>query len=75
MFCTLQVCRYSGTDKIVDGALEQMHIDVETPEGQTEKDFLLAGSVNGSLSYNGITMWCTCACVLYQLCKIVEVLQ
>ncbi len=75
MFCTLQVWRYSGTDKIVDAALEQIHIDVQTPEGQTEKDLLLAGGVNGSLRYNGIAMWFTCACVLYQLCKIVEVLQ
>ncbi|GMY35078.1 ddb1- and cul4-associated factor 4 [Fagus crenata] len=41
---------YSGTDKIVDAALEQIHIDVQTPEGQTEKDLLLAGGVNGSLS-------------------------
>ncbi|XP_062162975.1 uncharacterized protein LOC133869896 [Alnus glutinosa] len=45
------VWKYSETDKIVDGALEQIHIDVQTPEGQTETDVLLTGGVNGSLSF------------------------
>jgi WD repeat-containing protein 21A len=47
----LQVWKYSETDKIVDGALEQIHIGVQTPEGQTETDVLLTGGVNGSLRY------------------------
>ncbi|XP_059437327.1 uncharacterized protein LOC132170380 isoform X2 [Corylus avellana] len=45
------VWKYSETDKIVDGALEQIHIDVQTPEGQTETDVLLTGGANGSLSF------------------------
>lgn len=61
---TLQVWKYGGTDKIVNGALEQIRIDVQTLEGQTEMDVLLAGGVHGSLRYNGIVVWCTCACVL-----------
>ena len=63
-FFTLQVWKYGGTDKIVNGALEQIRIDVQTLEGQTEMDVLLAGGVHGSLRYNGIVVWCTCACVL-----------
>jgi WD repeat-containing protein 21A len=51
IFCMLQVWKYSETDKIVDGALEQIHIGVQTPEGQTETDVLLTGGVNGSLRY------------------------
>lgn len=51
IFCMLQVWKYSETDKIVDGALEQIHIDVQTPEGQTETDVLLTGGANGSLRY------------------------
>lgn len=35
-----------------DGALDQMHIDIYTPEGQTEVDVLIAGGINGSLRYN-----------------------
>jgi WD repeat-containing protein 21A len=50
----VQVWKYSETDKIVDGALEQIHVDVQTPEGQTETDVLLTGGVNGSLRYIGI---------------------
>lgn len=64
IFFTLQVWKYGGTDKIVNGALEQIRIDVQTLEGQTEMDVLLAGGVHGSLRYNGIVVWCTCACVL-----------
>ncbi|GLT69551.1 hypothetical protein SLA2020_416940 [Shorea laevis] len=45
------VWKYSETDKIVDGALEQIHVDVQTPEGQIEIDALLTGGVNGSLSF------------------------
>ena len=63
-FFTLQVWKYGGTDKIVNGALEQIRIDVQILEGQTEMDVLLAGGVHGSLRYNGIVVWCTCACVL-----------
>lgn len=51
IFRTLQVWKYSETDKIVDGALEQIHVDVQTPEGQIEIDALLTGGVNGSLRY------------------------
>jgi WD repeat-containing protein 21A len=53
-FHMVQVWKYSETDKIVDGALEQIHVDVQTPEGQTETDVLLTGGVNGSLRYIGI---------------------
>nr|XP_023898103.1 uncharacterized protein LOC112009976 [Quercus suber] len=45
------VWKYGGTDKIVNGALEQIHIDVQTLEGQSEMDVLLAGGVHGSLSF------------------------
>ncbi|XP_041027393.1 DDB1- and CUL4-associated factor 4 [Juglans microcarpa x Juglans regia] len=45
------VWKFSETDKIADGALEQMHVDVQTPEGQTETDVLLTGGLNGSLSF------------------------
>ena len=54
IFFTLQVWKYGGTDKIVNGALEQIRIDVQTLEGQTEMDVLLAGGVHGSLRYNGM---------------------
>ncbi|KAL5843021.1 hypothetical protein ACOSQ3_013624 [Xanthoceras sorbifolium] len=39
------------TDKIGDGALEQIRVGVISPEGQYETDLLLAGSVNGFLSF------------------------
>ncbi|OAY54404.1 uncharacterized protein LOC110611784 isoform X2 [Manihot esculenta] len=44
------VWKYRGTEKMSDGALDQMHIDIYTPEGQTEVDVLIAGGINGSLS-------------------------
>ncbi|KAF5475361.1 hypothetical protein F2P56_007170 [Juglans regia] len=45
------VWKYSETDKIADGALEKIHVDVQTPEGLTETDALLTGGANGSLSF------------------------
>ncbi|XP_022748887.1 uncharacterized protein LOC111298445, partial [Durio zibethinus] len=45
------VQRYRGTVNISDSALEQTQIDVQTPEGQIETDVLLAGSIDGSLSF------------------------
>ncbi|KAI3440292.1 uncharacterized protein J3R85_003927 [Psidium guajava] len=46
-----QVWAFHGTDKIADGALEQMHLCIITPEGQTATFGLLAGGRNGSLSF------------------------
>lgn len=46
-----QVLRYRGTAKLNDSALEHTQIDVQTLEGQTETDVLLAGSIDGSLRY------------------------
>ncbi|XWS40491.1 hypothetical protein CRYUN_Cryun18bG0144400 [Craigia yunnanensis] len=45
------VWRYPGTVNISDSALEQTQIDVQTLEGQIETDVLLAGSIDGSLSF------------------------
>ncbi|KAK7856083.1 hypothetical protein CFP56_024978 [Quercus suber] len=50
-----QVWKYGGTDKIVNGALEQIHIDVQTLEGQSEMDVLLAGGVHGSLRHPNVS--------------------
>lgn len=47
----LQVWKYSGTQKIPYGALEQIHMGVQTPEGQTQTDVLLTGGRNNSLRY------------------------
>lgn len=47
----MQVWKYSGTEKIGDSALERIHIDVQTQEGQTKTDVLLTGGINGSLRY------------------------
>ncbi|XP_041015268.1 uncharacterized protein LOC121258015 [Juglans microcarpa x Juglans regia] len=44
------VWKYSEADKIGNGALEHIHVDVHTRKGQTETDVLLIGSLNGSLS-------------------------
>ncbi|XP_062012233.1 uncharacterized protein LOC133728814 [Rosa rugosa] len=44
------VWKYQGTNKLGDGALERINIDVQTGEGLTGTDFLLAGGRNGSLS-------------------------
>ncbi|XP_038689026.1 uncharacterized protein LOC119988160 [Tripterygium wilfordii] len=44
------VHKYRGTDRVGESALEQIRLAVCTPEGQTEMDVLLAGSVNGSVS-------------------------
>ncbi|KAM5587017.1 hypothetical protein ABKV19_005790 [Rosa sericea] len=45
------VWKYQGTNKLGDGALERINIDVQTGEGLTDTDFLLAGCRNGSLSF------------------------
>lgn len=44
------VWKYQGTNKLGDGALEWIHIDVQTSEGLTDTDILLAGGRDGSLS-------------------------
>ncbi|EXB83247.1 DDB1- and CUL4-associated factor 4 [Morus notabilis] len=44
-----KVWKYSGTEKIGDSALERIHVDVQTQEGQTKTDVLLTGGINGSL--------------------------
>ncbi|XP_052203220.1 uncharacterized protein LOC127808690 isoform X2 [Diospyros lotus] len=44
------VWKYNETERIADGALEEAHIGVHTPDGLIETDLLLAGSTNGSLS-------------------------
>ncbi|KAJ6713574.1 TRANSDUCIN/WD40 REPEAT-LIKE SUPERFAMILY PROTEIN [Salix viminalis] len=44
------VLKYQSTEKIADSAMDQIHIDIHTAEGQTEAEVLLTGSVNGSLS-------------------------
>ncbi|GAV75061.1 hypothetical protein CFOL_v3_18540, partial [Cephalotus follicularis] len=45
------VWKYQSTEMMADGALEQIHIDLQTPEGQTGTDILLTGSSNGSLRF------------------------
>lgn len=45
----VQVWAFHGTDKIADGALEQMRLRIMTPEGETAMVGLLAGGKNGSL--------------------------
>ncbi|KAF3450096.1 hypothetical protein FNV43_RR06176 [Rhamnella rubrinervis] len=45
------VWKYRDTQKLVDGALEQIYASVQTLEGRTQTDILLAGGINGSLSY------------------------
>ncbi|XP_024024080.1 DDB1- and CUL4-associated factor 4 isoform X2 [Morus notabilis] len=49
-----KVWKYSGTEKIGDSALERIHVDVQTQEGQTKTDVLLTGGINGSLSISEI---------------------
>ncbi|XP_048140811.1 LOW QUALITY PROTEIN: uncharacterized protein LOC115755387 [Rhodamnia argentea] len=46
-----QVWAFHKTDKMADGALEQMRLRITTPEGQTAMVGLLAGGRNGSLSF------------------------
>lgn len=48
---SLQVWKYRDTQKLVDGALEQIYATVQTPEGRTQTDLLLTGGINGSLRY------------------------
>ncbi|OMO68874.1 hypothetical protein CCACVL1_19784 [Corchorus capsularis] len=45
------VWRYRDTVNMTNSALEQAQISVQTPEGETETDVLLAGSIDGSLSF------------------------
>lgn len=45
----LQIWKYKKTDMIADSALEQLRIDIQTPEGENEANGLLMGSTNGSL--------------------------
>ncbi|XP_059654087.1 uncharacterized protein LOC132300849 [Cornus florida] len=44
------IWKYHETERIGDGALEQIHVDVDMPNGQIGTDILLAGGVSGSLS-------------------------
>lgn len=48
----LKVWKYQSTEKIADSAMDQIHIDIHTAEGQTEANVLITGGVNGSLRYN-----------------------
>lgn len=50
----LKVWKYRSTEKIADSAMDQIHIDIHTAEGQTEANVLITGGVNGSLRY----YWC-----------------
>lgn len=49
MFYELQVWKYQGTNQLGDGALERIRMDVQTGEGLTDTDFVLAGGADGSL--------------------------
>ncbi|PIA37643.1 hypothetical protein AQUCO_03000296v1 [Aquilegia coerulea] len=44
------IWKYKSIEKIGYGALEQFHIDMQTPEGQYETDCLLVGHMSGFLS-------------------------
>ncbi|KMT09165.1 hypothetical protein BVRB_6g132700 [Beta vulgaris subsp. vulgaris] len=45
-----KIWKYEGVEKDADCSLAQLHITVETPEGQFTTDALLTGGMNGSLS-------------------------
>ncbi|KAF5207562.1 Transducin/WD40 repeat-like superfamily protein [Thalictrum thalictroides] len=44
------IWKYESIERIACGALEQFHIDMQTPEGQDETKFLLLGHMGGGLS-------------------------
>ncbi|KAL1320982.1 hypothetical protein HN51_065705 [Arachis hypogaea] len=44
------VWKYKGTDKIGISALKQVHVRVQTFEGECDSDIILTGSTNGSFS-------------------------
>ncbi|KAF6136601.1 hypothetical protein GIB67_016057 [Kingdonia uniflora] len=44
------IWKYENTDSLADSALEELHVDLQTPEGQYPASVLLLGSVNGYLS-------------------------
>ncbi|KAA8537168.1 hypothetical protein F0562_029605 [Nyssa sinensis] len=44
------IWKYHGTERIADGALEQIYVDIDTPNGLVGTNILLAGGINGSLS-------------------------
>lgn len=46
-----QIWRYHGTNKIADCALEQVHVDMDMPDGAVRTEILLAGGLNGSFWY------------------------
>ncbi|KAJ7969388.1 DDB1-and CUL4-associated factor 4 [Quillaja saponaria] len=46
--------KYKGMDRIGVSALEQMHVGVQTLQGQVETDVLLTGSIYGSLSFSEV---------------------
>ncbi|KAL5578007.1 hypothetical protein UlMin_019706 [Ulmus minor] len=67
-----KVWKYSGTQNICDCALEQMRVNVQMVEGQTERDILLTGGINGLFSFIevpkaqeqfGYTIQCVPTCV------------
>ncbi|KAK3023864.1 hypothetical protein RJ639_043995 [Escallonia herrerae] len=45
------IWKYQGTERVADGALEQIRIDLDIPDGPIETDVLLTGGLNGSLCY------------------------
>lgn len=51
LYLLLQIWKYEGVEKDADCSLAQLHITVETPEGQCTTDALLTGGMNGSLRY------------------------
>ncbi|CAK9187552.1 unnamed protein product [Ilex paraguariensis] len=42
------ILKYQGTERIGDGAVEQIHVDIQTPNGAIGADILLTGGLNGS---------------------------
>ena len=51
IFHAPQVWKYQETDRVGDGALEQISTGINTSDGQSPKDLLLTGGVNGYLRY------------------------
>ncbi|KAL6292859.1 hypothetical protein ACE6H2_001001 [Prunus campanulata] len=43
------VWKYQGTNQLGDGALERIRMDLQTGEGLTDTDFVLASGADGSL--------------------------
>ncbi|KAJ9557602.1 hypothetical protein OSB04_012216 [Centaurea solstitialis] len=43
-----QIWKYEGTRRIADAALEHICLDIQTPDGITKSEILLAGGLNGT---------------------------